>query len=77
MHCIVPDDMTAVVVRADSKAPVLSRAFVEYAQARDFFVEPARVRRPRDKARVENQIPFRFFSRSRSGRSTYRGRFQA
>jgi hypothetical protein len=27
-------------------------------QARRFFIDPARVRHPRDKARVENQVPF-------------------
>lgn len=55
---VVPDNMSAIVVRADPQQPVLARAFVEYAQARGLFVDPARVRRPRDKARVENQVPF-------------------
>jgi transposase len=31
---------------------------LDYVQARDIFVDPARVRRPKDKARVENQVPF-------------------
>lgn len=55
---IVPDNMTSIVMRADPQHPLLQRAFVEYAQARGFFVDPARVRRPQDKARVENQIAF-------------------
>lgn len=55
---VVPDNMTAIVVRADPQHPLLQRAFVEYAQARGFFVDPARVRSPQDKARVENQIAF-------------------
>jgi transposase len=55
---IVPDNMTAIVMRADPQHPLLQRAFQEYAQARGFFVDPARVRRPQDKARVENQIAF-------------------
>jgi hypothetical protein len=29
-----------------------------YAPARGFFVDPARVRHPQDKARVENQVPY-------------------
>jgi transposase len=55
---VVPDNMSAAVVRPDAKTPGLQRAFLEYAQARGFFVDPARVRRPQDKARVENQIPY-------------------
>jgi hypothetical protein len=37
VHRFVPDNMSAVVVRADAKEPVLARAFVEYAPARGFF----------------------------------------
>jgi hypothetical protein len=33
--------------------PRLNRAFIEYAQARGFVVDPARVRTPTDKPRVE------------------------
>lgn len=55
---IVPDNMTAAVVRPDAKAPVIQKAFLEYAQARGLFVDPARVRRPQDKGRVENQIAY-------------------
>ena len=33
-------------------------AFLDYAQGRNVFVDPARVRSPKDKARVENQVPF-------------------
>jgi transposase len=55
---IVIDNMTAAVVRASAQDPTLNASFVEYAQARGLFVDPARVRRPRDKARVENQVPF-------------------
>lgn len=55
---IVPDNMTAAVVRPDAKDPGIQRAFLEYAQARGIFVDPARVRRPQDKARVENQIAY-------------------
>ena len=33
-------------------------AFLDYVQARGLFVDPARVRSPKDKARVENQVPY-------------------
>jgi len=49
---------TAAVVRPDAKSPGIQKSFLEYAQSRGFFVDPARVRRPRDKARVENQIAY-------------------
>lgn len=55
---VVPDNMKAIVVRADHTAPRLQESFAEYAQARGFFVDPARVRKPRDKARVENQVEY-------------------
>ena len=55
---VVPDNMTCAVVRPDAKTPGLQRAFLEYAQARGFFVDPARVRHPQDKPRVENQIAY-------------------
>ena len=55
---IVPDNMTSAVVRPDAKDPGIQRSFLEYAQARGIFVDPARVRRPQDKPRVENQIAY-------------------
>jgi transposase len=55
---IVPDNMSSVISRAHPQEPVIHRAFLEYAQSRGFFVDAARVRRPQDKARVENQIPY-------------------
>ena len=57
-HRIVPDNMAAVVLSANAKAPVLNRSFAEYAQARGLIVDPARARAPQDKARVENQVPY-------------------
>jgi transposase len=55
---IVPDNMSAAVVHASPIDPTLQRAFLEYAQARGLYIDPARVRRPQDKARVENQIAY-------------------
>ena len=55
---LVPDNATSMVVRASPTEPELNRAFREYADARGFFVDPARVQSPQDKARVENQVPY-------------------
>ncbi len=55
---VIPDNLSAVVDDADPLAPRLNQAFVEYAQARGFRVDPARVRRPQDKPRVERTVPF-------------------
>jgi transposase len=49
---VIPDNMAAIVDRAHPLEPRLNRAFAEYAQARGFLVDPARVRRPADKPRV-------------------------
>ena len=50
--------MATVVTKADALDPVLNQSFVEYAQARGFVVDPARVRSPKDKARVERAVQF-------------------
>ena len=43
---------------ADPLEPRLNQAFVEYAQARGFVIDPARVRSPQDKPRVERTVQF-------------------
>jgi transposase len=55
---VIPDNMKAIVERANPLEPRLNQAFVEYAQARGFVVDPARVRSPQDKPRVERTVPF-------------------
>ena len=55
---VIPDNMKTIVERADPLAPRLNQAFVEYAQARGFVIDPARVRSPQDKPRVERVVPF-------------------
>ena len=52
---VVPDDVSPVVARADAVNPRLTREWLEYAQARGFVTDPARVRRPRDKPRIEGR----------------------
>ncbi len=55
---LVPDNLKAIVERSDALEPRLNQAFVEYAQSRGFVVDPARVRSPQDKPRVERVVPF-------------------
>ncbi|MCB9662461.1 MAG: IS21 family transposase [Sandaracinaceae bacterium] len=55
---VLVDNASAMVTSASSTSPRINDAFADYAQARDFFVDTTRVRRPKDKARVENQVPF-------------------
>lgn len=55
---VIPDNVKAIVTAADALAPRLSDAFTEYAQARGFEVDPARIRTPTDKARVERSVPY-------------------
>lgn len=55
---VILDNASSMVVRADALSPVFHRAFAEYVQSRGFFADPARVRHPQDKGRVENQVPY-------------------
>jgi transposase len=54
---LIPDNTKAIVQRADPLEPLLNPTFLEYAQARGFVIDPTRVRRARDKARVERAVP--------------------
>jgi transposase len=54
---LLPDNTKAIVQQADPLNPLLNATFLEYAQARGFVVDPARVRKPRDKGRVERTVP--------------------
>jgi transposase len=53
---MVIDNMKAVVAKADRLEPQIIEGFREYAQARGFFVDATRVRRPKDKPRVERAV---------------------
>ncbi len=52
------DNLTPVVAKADPLQPRFTTAFLEYAQARGFVIDAARVRTPTDKGRVENAVPY-------------------
>jgi transposase len=58
IRTLVPDNMKAIVKDADALNPTLVAAFLDYSQARGIFVDPARIRSPKDKPRVENQVPY-------------------
>jgi hypothetical protein len=54
---LIPDNTKAIITHADPLAPRLTPAFLEYAQARHFHIDAARVRHARDKGRVERAVP--------------------
>ena len=61
---LVIDNFPAAVAGADALHPRLTRGFLEYARHRGFITDPARVRRPRNKPRVERSVSYvreRFF----------------
>jgi transposase len=53
---LLPDNTKAIVQTADPLEPLLNEGFLEYAQARGFHIDPARVRTPTDKGRVERSV---------------------
>jgi len=55
---VIPDNMKTVVITADGCDPGFNQRFVEYAQSRGFVIDPARVRSPQDKPRVERTVAF-------------------
>lgn len=55
---LIPDNLKAIVDRADPTAPRINTTFLEYAQARGFVIDPARVRKPQDKPRVERTVSY-------------------
>lgn len=55
---VVPDNMSAMVRRADSRRPLFTEGFQEYASSRGFVVDQTRVRRPQDKPRVERAVEY-------------------
>jgi len=55
---IIPDNTKAMIKEPDALAPTLVAAFLDYVQPRGIFVDPARVRSPKDKPRIENQVAY-------------------
>ena len=53
---LIVDNTKAIVQTADPLSPKITAAFLEYAQARGFVIDTTRVRKPKDKARVERAV---------------------
>jgi transposase len=55
---LIPDNLKAVVTAADAVNPRLSQGWLDYAQHVGFGTDPARVRSPQDKPRVERAVQY-------------------
>ncbi len=55
---LIPDNLKAVVSAADAVNPRLSTGWLDYAQHAGFATDPARVRTPQDKPRVERAVQY-------------------
>lgn len=55
---IVPDNLKTGVIKPDLYDPKINRAFGEFAAHYGCLIDPARVAKPRDKARVERMVPY-------------------
>jgi transposase len=55
---LIPDNLKPVVISADPVNPTFSVGWLDYAQARGFGTDPARVRSPKDKPRVERAVQY-------------------
>jgi len=55
---LVPDNMSPVIAAADPVNPTFTIGWLDYAQSRGFGTDPARVRSPKDKPRVERAVQY-------------------
>jgi transposase len=55
---VIPDNTSVIAAEADPVNPRFCEAFMDYAHARGFLVDPARVGKPKDKPRVERAMPY-------------------
>ena len=55
---LIPDNLKPVVTDADAVNPTLSTGWLDYAQHVGFGTDPARVRSPQDKPRVERVVQY-------------------
>jgi transposase len=55
---LVPDNMSPVIADADPVNPTFTVGWLDYAHSRGFGTDPARVRSPRDKPRVERVVQY-------------------
>jgi transposase len=57
-HRLVLDNFPAAIAGPDALAPIPTRGFLEYSQARGFLIDPARVRHPKDKPHTERSMQY-------------------
>ena len=55
---LVPDNASAIVADADAVNPRFTAGWLDYAQARGFVTDAARVRSPKDKPKVERAVQY-------------------
>jgi transposase len=55
---LVPDNLKTGVIKADLYDPLINRCYAELAAHYGVLIDPARARKPRDKARVERPMPY-------------------
>jgi hypothetical protein len=55
---LVPDNLKTGVDKPDLYDPKINRSYAELAEHYGVLVDPARIRKPRDKARVERPMPY-------------------
>ena len=55
---LIPDNLSPVVTDADPVNPRLTPGWLDYAQHAGFVTDPARVRSPQDKPRVERAVQY-------------------
>lgn len=53
---LIPDNLKSAVIKADRYEPDLNKALEDFGNHYDFTILPARVRKPKDKASVENLV---------------------
>lgn len=53
---LVPDNLKSAVIKADRYEPTVNQALEDFANHYNMAVVPARARKPKDKALVENQV---------------------
>jgi transposase len=55
---LVPDNLRTGVDRSDLYDPKINRSYAELAEHYGTLIDPARARKPKDKPRVERQMPY-------------------
>lgn len=55
---VIPDNIKAIIDKADATDSRFNEAFTEYAQERGFVIDSARVGHAKDKPRVERAMPY-------------------